>query len=331
MSRTEQPALDLLADPDPVGALLAEHARAPQQRRMLALHTSGTTSAPRVVHRSTASWVESFGAFGDLSGTSAASRVWVPGPVRATMNLFALAQARWAGASVVNDVGDATHAHLTPAGLAALLAGQVPAGLTVVAAGDRLTPALAEQAATRGVQVHHYYGAAELSFVGWGRHAEDLHPFPQVQVRRVEGLLRVRSPWLAASTPRDADGFAGVGDRGLVRADGALVVHGRDGGVTSGGATVVVAEVEAALGPAAPGGLVVLGVPHVDLGEVLVAVLGPGDPVDPVRRLARETLAPGGRPRRWYRLPTWPLTTHGKVDRSAVRAAVLDGTASPAH
>ena len=45
-----------------------------------------------------------------LTGLTAASRVWVPGPLAATMNLFAAVHATVAGAALVDDPADATHA-----------------------------------------------------------------------------------------------------------------------------------------------------------------------------------------------------------------------------
>ena len=72
--------------------------------------------------------------------------------------------------------------------------------------------------------MHHYYGAAELSFVAWGAHADDLRPFPGVEVSVREGEVWVRSPYLCTGYDgppgplrRDGDGFATVGDRGSMR------------------------------------------------------------------------------------------------------------------
>ena len=48
------------------------------------------------------------------------------------------------------------------------MAGGLLAGTVVVVAGDRLDPALHDEAVRAGLRVHHYYGSAELSFVAWG-------------------------------------------------------------------------------------------------------------------------------------------------------------------
>ncbi|MCW2809911.1 MAG: hypothetical protein JWP61_369, partial [Friedmanniella sp.] len=87
----------VLAESDPVAAFLAAHAAGER----VALPTSGTSTAPRSVVRSTASWVDSFAGVAALSGLTPASRVWVPGPLNATMNLFAAVHARHLGAARV--------------------------------------------------------------------------------------------------------------------------------------------------------------------------------------------------------------------------------------
>ena len=146
----------------------------------------------RSVVRTTDSWVSSFDAVASLAGLTSSSRLWVPGPLTATMNLFAAVHAAFLGALLVDSPGQATHAFLTPH----LLARHLPDldGVTVVVAGDRLSPAHHDRAVAAGATVHHYYGAAELSFVAWGAHADDLRPFPGVEVSVRAGEVWVRSP-----------------------------------------------------------------------------------------------------------------------------------------
>lgn len=314
----------VLAAADPVGAFDDAH----RSGHPIALPTSGTTGRPRTVVRSTASWTDSFAAVGDLTGTTAASRVWLPGPVTATMNLFAAVHARAVGATLVDRLADATHAHLTPAALHRLLAdGADLTGRTLVVAGDRVDAATAERVAAAGARLHHYYGAAELSFVAWGEHADALRPFPGVEVEARDGQLWVRSPFVADGhlEPEhhltSEGGWTTVGDRGTV-VDGRVVVHGRSGGITTAGATVRVADVEGVLRPLATGDLVVVGLPHPDLGELVAAAVTDAADVSRLTALAREHLAPAQRPRRWLHLDPLPLTGADKVDRAAVRAAL---------
>ncbi|MGI8457540.1 MAG: AMP-binding protein, partial [Propionibacteriaceae bacterium] len=266
----------LLDTADPVAAFAA----ARRAGELVALPTSGTSGTVRTVVRTTASWVDSFAAVSELAGLDAAARVWIPGPLTATMNLFAAVHADAVGAVRVPTLAAATHAQLTPSALHRLLEEEVDLqGRTVVIAGDALAPGLRRRAEAAGARVEHYYGAAELSFVGWGTDASTLRPFPGVDVALRDGELWARSAFVCRDvegTPgpfrRAGDDFATVGDRG--RLDGqTLIVTGRGDAVITAGATVISADVEAVLRPALAGQVVVLGLPHPRLGAVVVAVL----------------------------------------------------------
>lgn len=312
---------------DPVAAFFAA-ARAGQP---VGLPTSGTSAAPRTVIRSPASWLESVAAVADRTGADGHSRFWIPGPLTATMNLFAAVTARVLGARVVGSLTEATHAQLTPAQLARTR----PAGLagrTLVVAGDRLEPRRREWAEGHGARVLHYYGAAELSFVAWGSDAESLRPFPDVEIQLRDGTCWVRSPYLAEAVSgppgtwqRDPDGFATVGDRCRWRGD-YLSVLGRDEAVTTGGVTVLTADVEQSLRAGLAGEIAVLGLEHATVGQILVAVLSdPGDRA--LARASARALRPAERPRRWFVLPSWPTTEAGKLDRGALLAALAERAA----
>ena len=276
----------------------------------------------------------SFEPVSSLTGIGPGSRVWVPGPLTASMNVFALVHASYTGASLVHSPGGATHAVLSPGGLTTLLEDGAPTGLAVVVAGDGLSPGLASRAARAGLVVHHYYGAAELSFVAWGPHRDDLRPFPGAAVSVRDGEVWVHSPYLClgydgADGPlrRDGDGWATVGDRGTLEPDGRLLVHGRPDAMTTGSATVRLSEVEGVLRTVARGEVAVLGVPHPDLGAVLVAVLTDPSDRDPLVVAARDELTEAARPRRWYHRDTLPRTSAGKVDRAALAELVVTGSA----
>jgi long-chain acyl-CoA synthetase len=327
----ERRPVDVLASEDPVRASIGALAAGDR----LLLRTSGSSGPPREVVRTASSWAESFPVVSRLQGLTADSAVWVPGPVTATMNLFAAVHAVHTGARLVGRPVDATHAVLTPAALdrALVEGGSLPAGVRVVVAGDRLDRRLHDRAVAAGLEIGHYYGAAELSFVAWGTHADDLLPFPGVDVESREGVLWVRSPYVAEPRRGAAggpfrfgpDGFATVGDHGVVQG-GRVVVHGRgDDAVTTAGATVLVADVEAVLRPRATGDLVVVPVPHGRLGAVVACVLTHAGDHRALRRIARERLDPAARPRLWLHLARLPVGAHGKVDRSAVRELVAAG------
>ena len=322
--------MDVAAAPDPVQAVITAHHRGD----LVALRTSGTSGAARSVVRTTGSWFDSFEHVTRLLDLEPASRVWVPGPLSATMNLFAAVHARHLGATVQPSPSGATHAVLSPAALSRAIAqGTDLAGVHVLVAGDRLTPRLHDDALAHGSgRVSHYYGAAELSFVAWGSHAEDLRPFPGVEVECRGAVVWVRSPYVCQGydgpdgpLTRDPDGWATVGDRGSL-GDGFLRVHGRGSDtVVTAGATVLVADVEAALERATGHSIVVVGLPHPDLGQVLCAVTTDVGHVGALRRSARELLDPAQRPRRWFEVADLPLTRAGKVDRDRLTTSLLSG------
>jgi long-chain acyl-CoA synthetase len=291
------------------------------------LATSGTSGRPRSVVRTASSWVDSFPVVAEMWGLSPHSRAWVPGPAAASMNAYAVCLVDQVGATLVDDPTRATHVFCTPAVLAGLLERPRPP-LVLVVAGDRLGPRLADRAEVAGHRVHHYYGAAQLSFVAWGRDADALRLFPQVRAEERTGELWVSSPWLCLreegpagvlrSRRRDGQTWMSVGDRGSVLPDGRLRVAGRADAVTTGGVTVVLADVEAVLRPYATGDLAVVGRPHPRFGAVLVAVCT--DPVDAASlpAVARRELPLTHRPRAWSVMPELPVTPAGKLDRDRI-------------
>jgi long-chain acyl-CoA synthetase len=299
---------------------------------LVALATSGSSGMPRAVVRTTGSWTSSFPVVEGLTALTPTSRVWVPGPLSATMNLFAAVHATVVGARLVEDPAAATHAHLTPTALRQALDRGVPlAGRTVVVAGDRLSPTLHDRATAAGARVLHYYGAAELSFVAFGAHAQGLRPFPGVEVSVLDGEIWVRSPYVCCGyvgrvgpLRTAAGGLATVGDRGEL-VDGRLRVAGRPGAVSVGGSTVEPADVEATLRAHARGEVVVVGVPHGGLGEVLAAVLTDADDHRVLREIARSGLDGAERPRVWLHVHPLPVTPAGKTDRPALVALVSRG------
>jgi acyl-CoA synthetase (AMP-forming)/AMP-acid ligase II len=297
--------------PDPVAAVLA----ARDEGRDLALTTSGTTGVPRTVVRTTESWWASFAPYTDLSGVTAGSRVWVPGPLTGTMNLFAAVHASVVGASVV-ERDRATHACLTPAVLDRHL-DLLPRGTRVTVAGDALSAALADRAERAGLSVAHYYGAAELSFVACGRDTASLGAFEGVEIEVRAGVVWVRSPYTAEP------GWQTVGDTGTW--DGhRLRLGGRPGTVTTAGATVVLADVEAAL----DGRATCFGVLRESVGEVLAAAVTDADELPVLQALARSRLSPAQRPRVWLVVDELPLTPAGKVDRAALSRRRAPGSAT---
>jgi long-chain acyl-CoA synthetase len=308
----------------------------------LATCTSGSTGAPRVVLRTRASWTASHAAFTALTTAGPGTTVLVPGPLSGSLYLYGAVHALVeAGTLLLEPVGTMLPwdvAHLVPAQLATLLATDLDvAGRTAVVSGAAVPDRVAAAAAARGLEVLAYYGAAELSFVAMGHAGTPLLPFPWVEVVVREGVVWVRSPYLGlrylgasgGAWRTDPDGWASVGDHGTADPSGGLVVQGRgDTAVTTGGATVLVEEVEDVL-RRLPGvaDVAVVGMPHPALGEVVTAVVvpQPGAGVEAWRAAAAAALAPAARPRRWYLVAELPSTA-GKPARAGVRDGLVDGS-----
>ncbi|HET7477573.1 MAG TPA: fatty acid--CoA ligase family protein [Dermatophilaceae bacterium] len=318
-------------------AAAAERAVAerPVPPRSLVLFTSGSSGRPRAVVRSLASWQASLDAVTQITGISGRDTVWLPGPLWSTLSLYGAFHAWSVGARVLladDDPAAATSVHCVPTVLRRLPASDLPALRRVVVAGEPLPGSVRAAAADRGWRVVEYYGAAELSFVGWRADGGPFAPFPGVDVRVTEGQVWVRSAYLAdgylegagadGGGPLRRDGaWATVGDRG-VAVDGGFLLAGRGDAVTTGGHTVVLGEVEAALRQV-PGvrEVAVVGLPHPRLGQVPVAVVAGDATVADLRRACSALPAPA-RPRRFVSVAQLPRTSAGKVSRAEVASLV---------
>ena len=194
-----------------------ELADGPQDAGFLIGLTSGTTSVPKAFTRSRRSWQESFDASIEFFGLRQDDVTLAPGPLAASLNLYALAECLYAGSEFQTletfDVGDVhaaiTHDRVTrlvlvPTMLRMLsergMTGCVDASniRTIICAGSKLDARTLEAARrwAPNATIYEYYGASELSFVsglglapgqpataggsGIGR------PFPGVEVRILE-------------------------------------------------------------------------------------------------------------------------------------------------
>ncbi len=311
----------------------------------LALLTSGSSGvggSPRVVARTSASWLASAQPLADVAGLDASDRIAVTGPLHVSMHLYAVLHALWLGATASDALDNATVMHATPTRLARVLDGGAcpPA---VVVAGAATSDELRSRAAERGIRLTEYYGAAELSFVLAGG-PEGLVPFPGVEVDLRPGpagdVLGGRAPSLALGPVgggwrrRAGGGVASVGAVAERPRAGAFRVLGRgDAAITTAGATVLAEHVEAQL-CALPGvvAAAVVGEPHELLGQRVVAVveLADGTGLEEVASAARERLSAAELPRRWV-ARALPRTDSGKVARGAVRDALMAGEFGAGH
>ncbi|MCX6499861.1 MAG: AMP-binding protein [Arthrobacter sp.] len=209
--------------------------------------TSGTTALPKAFSRSRRSWQQSFDSSVEFFGLASDDRTLAPGPLAASLNLYALAECLYAGSAFHTleqfDVGDA-HAAVSHDGITRLvlvptmlrllsergLAGGVDAsGLrSIVCAGSKLDARTLEAARrwAPNATIFEYYGAAELSFVagaglrpgaspdsgGAGAGTGIGKPFPGVEIRILDGA--------GAAVPEGVDGNVCV--RGGMVSDGYL-------------------------------------------------------------------------------------------------------------
>lgn len=206
--RVEASALPAAVAPDDA---LADGA--PDSTFLIGL-TSGTTSVPKAFTRSRRSWQESFEASIEFFGLRQDDITLAPGPLAASLNLYALAECLYAGSEFRTlehfDVGDVhtaiVHDHVTrlvlvPTMLRMLsergMTGCVDASgvRSIICAGSKLDARTLEAARrwAPNATIYEYYGASELSFVsGAGLAASEApavggtgigHPFPGVEVR----------------------------------------------------------------------------------------------------------------------------------------------------
>lgn len=160
---------------------------------------------------------------------------------------------------------------------------------------------------------------------------ETAAPLPQGSV----GMVEVRGPnvfqgyWnMPEKTAAElrADGFFITGDLGRFDPDGYLEIVGRQKDlIIAGGFNIYPKEVEEVL-DSCPGVLesAVVGVPHPDLGEAVLAVVvpvpGSGPDLDAVQASVSAHLARFKHPRAIEVLPELPRNTMGKVQKAELRA-----------
>ncbi|MDE0279692.1 MAG: malonyl-CoA synthase [Gammaproteobacteria bacterium] len=155
------------------------------------------------------------------------------------------------------------------------------------------------------------------------------------------GRVEVRGPnvfpgyWRMPEKTREeftADGFFITGDLGMLGEDGYLTIVGRSKDlIISGGYNVYPKEIELVL-DALPGvgESAIIGVPHPDFGEGVVAVLTGDAPPDEerVRELVSGQLARFKQPRRVFHVDALPRNSMGKVQKNLLREQYADAFAA---
>ncbi|BCW58600.1 AMP-binding protein [Arthrobacter sp. StoSoilB20] len=148
--------------------------------------TAGTTAIPKAFTRSRSSWQASFEASIEFFDLRPEDKTLAPGPLSASLNLYALSECLYAGTEFHTlgkfDVGEAheviahhgiTRLVLAPTTLRLLSVRGLMASVdgsainTVICAGSKLDARTLEAARrwTPNATIFEYYGAAELSFV----------------------------------------------------------------------------------------------------------------------------------------------------------------------
>jgi malonyl-CoA/methylmalonyl-CoA synthetase len=134
-----------------------------------------------------------------------------------------------------------------------------------------------------------------------------------------------RMPEKTASEFR-ADGFFITGDLGVIDADGYVSIVGRGKDlVIAGGYNIYPKEIESEI-DAVPGVVesAVIGVPHTDLGEAVVAVVVGSADEQAILAAIADRLARFKQPRRVIVLDELPRNTMGKVQKAVLRERYAD-------
>lgn len=263
--------------------------------------------------------------------------------------------ARFDAESVVDDLANATVMMGVPTFYTRMLEAGVATGhcsrmrLFISGSAPLLPNTFAAFQAATGHRVLERYGMSEAGVIATNPSVGERvagtvgFPLPDVALRVVDesgmpvdpdrvGELQIRGPnvcagyWGKGATPDvgfQADGFFATGDLAALDDTGRLTIVGRGKDlIISGGYNVYPKEVESVLDQAS--GIVesaVIGVPHPDFGEAVVAVIvtDRAGTEATVAELIRTKLAAYKRPKRVETMAALPRNTMGKVEKNRLR------------
>lgn len=237
-------------------------------------------------------------------------------------------------------LGDPTFTREVAAGMRLFISGSAPLSADIHRAFEERT----------GHRVLERYGMTETGMLtsnpyeGTRRAGYVGPPLPGVDLRIAEfesgkvlpqgevGIVEVKGPNVFAGYWRNPektaaefrpDGFFITGDMGFIDTDGSVQLVGREKDlIISGGLNVYPAEVEALLDDRADvAEAAVIGVPHPDFGEAVVAVVKPEGAFDKaaVREEMRRDLAAFKVPKDIIVLDELPRNTMGKIQKKLLR------------
>jgi long-chain acyl-CoA synthetase len=316
-------------------------------RPMFETLTSGSSGAPRRIRRTQTSWLASFAVDAGLFGLGPGRRIAVAGGLAQSAALYGAVEALHLGADLHLLAGlrpdrqvaalrarGVTLMHATPAQLRLMIASgapPVPTLARIVTGGSKLDPATATGLAALfpAAEVTEFYGSAETSFVTLGGRDAPAgsvgRAYPGVEIAIRDGLIHVRSPYLAEGYAAPVaggavwqDGWVSVGEHGRIEA-GFLFLRGRAGRmVTVADRNVFPEEIESFL-TSLPGVTEAAVLPRPDplRGQVIEAVVRGGD-AEAILAACRARLGALAAPRRLHRVADWPLLPSGKTDLAAL-------------
>ena len=242
-------------------------------------------------------------------------------------------------------LGDPAFTRETAAGMRLFIAGSAPLSADIHRAfEERCGHRVLERygmTETGMLTSNPYDGERRAGFVGL--------PLPGVSLRIADaetgaelpqgevGIVEVRGPNVFAGYWRNPEktaaefrpgGWFITGDMGLIDARGYVQLVGREKDlIITGGLNVYPAEVEALLDERADvAEAAVIGVPHPDLGEAVVAIVQPAGPFDPdrVRGDLKQQLAGFKVPKQVIAVEQLPRNTMGKIQKKLLREQYAD-------
>lgn len=301
--------------------------------------TSGSTGAPKLIRRTTDSWLHSIQVMQTHCSITPKSRVACIGDLAHSLTHYATVEALVSGAAMhlltstqIPKQG-ITHLYATPAQLRTMRTPAPTVKYVIVGGGpmDQTTQSHTKNTFPNA-RMYRFYGAAETSFITLAPPDTPLHtigrPFPgaQIEIRNTSrqvlpaqttGLVWVRSPMLfhsyaqGTSTSTQTDGnWVTVGEIGQLDEQGYLTLKGRqDRVLTIADQSISLDQIEAEL---------------VTQGSPDAAVVALPDPMrgHTLHGFVTKSIAPHPRLKTQTILKALPLLNSGKPDYPALRKLI---------
>ncbi|MBR1805327.1 MAG: AMP-binding protein [Selenomonadaceae bacterium] len=302
----------------------------------LGVLTSGSTSAPKFLFRTFASWADFFSTQNKIFRVDAATKLFMHGSLSFTGNLNAFLATLDAGGTIVTSekfapktwlelVADATNIYLVPTKLILLATGTPLDNIRAIFTGSQVLSAAQSLSLLKkfpAAELILYYGATELNYITYKKISAENAGEVQNLGRAFDGVkIFVRDGLIYVDTKFHVSGFDNpgtVGDAGFIDGHGDLIFLGRgEDFINRGGVKVFASAVEQKLltidGVTAAA---VVKVPDETRGENFLAfVVGTVD-----KKTIRQALTPAELPREIIFVDELPLNSSGKVDKKRLLA-----------